>query len=81
MTSTGAGRGRERDVAPAPDEQAAVTMITTMRAGGASYREIVTALDGAGLKPLRAATWSSATVRGIWLRESGQPQDGGSEPQ
>ena len=65
----GEGRGRDRDAAPFEDEQAAVELITSLRRQGASYRQIVGALEDAGIPPRRAAHWSSMTVRNIAVRE------------
>ena len=64
----GAGKGRERDAAPDQAEQVAVLRIVEMRQGGASYRQIVSALEAEGLRPRRAEHWSSAAVRNIALR-------------
>lgn len=64
----GAGKGRERDAAPDQAEQVAVLRIVEMRRGGASYRQIVAALEAEGLRPRRAEHWSSTAVRNIALR-------------
>lgn len=65
----GAGKGRDRDAAPNPAEQAAVTRIRALRAEGRSYREIAAALDAEGHKPRRAASWSAMSVRNVAMRE------------
>lgn len=65
----GAGKGRERDAAPRPDEQAAIARIVALRRSGAPYRAIAEALDCEGLRPRRAGSWSAASVRNIALRE------------
>lgn len=67
--SQGVGKGRERDAGPNADEQVAVARIMSLRGAGASYRAIAEQLDSEGLKPRRAASWSSMTVRNIVLRE------------
>ncbi|MGO9294930.1 MAG: recombinase family protein [Streptosporangiaceae bacterium] len=72
----GAGAGRERDAAPDPAEQQAVALITGLHAAGRSYRQIIAALETAGLAPRRAAAWSPATVRKIVLREQRGPSPG-----
>lgn len=66
----GAGKGRDRDAAPDPDEQTAVVRILGLRATGASYREIAAALDSEGLHPRRAARWSAMSVRAVHLRHT-----------
>lgn len=64
----GEGRGRERDAAPHPDEQAAVSRIVELRKAGTPYRAIAAALDAEGLKPRRAASWSAMSVRNVAVR-------------
>jgi DNA invertase Pin-like site-specific DNA recombinase len=64
----GVSDGRRRDAAPHPDEQAAVELIVAMRGDGASYRSICAALDGQGIRPRRAASWSAMSVRSVALR-------------
>lgn len=65
----GEGQGRERDAAPDPVEQATVARIVELRRGGASYRQIVAALDHEGLRPRRAESWSPMSVRAVVTRE------------
>jgi len=70
----GDGTGRDRDTAPDPAEQATVARIVDLRRAGASYRQIAAALDAAGLKPRRAASWSAMSVRAVTTREmTGSP--------
>lgn len=68
----GVGEGRQRDAGPRADEQAAVTRILELRNAGASYRAICVALDEAGLKPRKAATWSPMSIRNIARRAEGK---------
>ena len=63
------GKGRDKDAGPRDDEQAAIARIVELRAAGGSYRAIATTLDSEGLKPRRAASWSSMSVRNIAVRE------------
>ncbi len=65
----GAGKGRERDAAPRTDEQRAVARILELRAAGQSYRQVAAVLDGEGLRPRRAASWSAMAVRNVAVRE------------
>src|SRR4051794_27540901 len=51
----GAGKGRSRDAAPHPNEQAVVARVIELRRAGESYRAIAAALDDEGLRPRRAA--------------------------
>ena len=68
----GAGKGRERDAAPArEDEQAAVARIVELRRAGQSYRAIAATLDAEGHRPRRAASWSAMAVRAVAQRELG----------
>lgn len=65
-------KGRQVDAGPDDVEQLAVARILQLRGDGdgASYREIAAALDAEGLRPRKAAAWSAAAVRNIYLRES-----------
>ena len=65
---TGAGTGRDRDAAPDDDEQRTIARILELRSAGASYRQIVAALDAEGRRPRRAASWSPMAVRSVVLR-------------
>lgn len=65
----GIGKGRQRDSGPREDEQVAVRRIVELRRSGASYRAIAAALDGEGLRPRKAESWSAAAVRNVALRE------------
>ncbi|HEY3604623.1 MAG TPA: recombinase family protein [Sporichthyaceae bacterium] len=66
----GAGKGRERDAAPDPAEQAALARMVALRTDGASYRQIAAALDADGIPTRRNASgWSPVAVRAIVLRE------------
>lgn len=65
----GAGKGRERDAVPDLAEQRAVRRIAQLRASGASYRVIASTLDGEGLRPRRASTWSAMSVRAVVQRQ------------
>lgn len=68
--TTGVGTGRERDAGPHDGERLAVARILALHASGLSFREIGAQLDREGIKPRRAARWSSPmTIRGIVLRE------------
>lgn len=67
--TTGAGKGRDRDAVPEAAEQVAVARIVELRRAGASYRQIAASLDTEGLRPRRAAAWSSMAVRNIAVRE------------
>ncbi|MFE9192044.1 recombinase family protein [Micromonospora sp. NPDC007208] len=64
----GEGKGRERDAAPNPAEQAARDEIVRRRKAKESFREIAAALDAAGLKPRRADRWSAMAVRSVARR-------------
>jgi DNA invertase Pin-like site-specific DNA recombinase len=64
-----AGKGRQRDAAPHPEEQRAVARIVELRKAGQSYRQIAARLDAEGLRPRRAASWSAMVVRSVALRE------------
>jgi DNA invertase Pin-like site-specific DNA recombinase len=66
----GEGKGRERDAAANPDEQAAVRRIVELRRAGESYRAIASTLDTEGLRPRRAKSWSPMSVRNIAERET-----------
>jgi DNA invertase Pin-like site-specific DNA recombinase len=66
----GAGKGRERDAAPDLAEQRAVRRIAQLRASGASYRVIASTLDGEGLRPRRASSWSAMSVRAVAQRQA-----------
>jgi DNA invertase Pin-like site-specific DNA recombinase len=66
---TGSGKGRTRDAAPVPEEQAAVRRILELRAQGAPYRAIAATLDQEGIKPRRAGQWSAMSVRNVAVRE------------
>ncbi len=66
----GAGKGRDRDAVPHESEQRAVRRIGELRAAGHSYREIAARLDGEGLRPRRASSWSAMTVRAIVQRKA-----------
>lgn len=66
----GEGKGRARDAAPDPAEQAAVDRILRWRREGRSYREIAAALDRDGLKPRRAEAWSAMAVRSVARRHA-----------
>jgi DNA invertase Pin-like site-specific DNA recombinase len=70
--SMGAGKGRHRDAAPNPDEQAAVNRIVELRTAGQSYREIAATLDAEHIRPRRAEQWSPMAVRNVALRELGK---------
>jgi len=65
----GVGEGKDRDAAPDPDEQATLSKIMELRSVGQSYRAIAERLDAEGLRPRRAANWSSMAVRNIVTRE------------
>jgi len=77
---TGAGKGRDRDAAPRPDEQAAVARIVELRQAGESYRAIAASLDTEGHRPRRAATWSAMAVRSVAQRELGAESSQQLEP-
>jgi DNA invertase Pin-like site-specific DNA recombinase len=64
----GAGKGRERDAAPEPFEQATVRRIVDLRTAGRSYRDIAATLDQEGRRPRRADRWSAAAVRNVYER-------------
>jgi DNA invertase Pin-like site-specific DNA recombinase len=64
----GVGRGRRRDAAPDPAEQAVVQFILQARASGQPYRQIALSLDALGLPPRRAVKWSGVTVRSVALK-------------
>lgn len=64
----GAGKGRDRDAAPDPEEQQAVDMVLALRDSGSSYRAIAAALDTAGFRPRRSQRWSAMAVRNIVIR-------------
>ena len=66
----GQGKGRDRDAAPRDDEMPAIAMIMRLRSDGATYRDIVAALDSAGIAPRKASSWSPMTVRNIYQREA-----------
>lgn len=69
----GQGKGRERDAAPRPDEQATVARILELREAGDSFRSIAAVLDAEGLKPRRAAQWSAMSVRAVVQRATENP--------
>ena len=52
----------EKELAPEPTEQAALTFMVSMHADGASLREICDALHSAGHKPKRGDRWHPTTV-------------------
>jgi DNA invertase Pin-like site-specific DNA recombinase len=62
------GEGRNRDAVPDDAEQRAVSLITRLRSGGRSYREIIQALEEEGIPPRSGRTWYPSTVRKIALR-------------
>ena len=66
----GRGKGRDRDAAPRDDERPAIDIIMRLRSDGATYRDIVAALDSAGIAPRKASSWSPMTVRNIYQREA-----------
>ncbi|WP_033441907.1 recombinase family protein [Saccharothrix sp. NRRL B-16314] len=68
----GEGKGRARDAAPEPAEQAAVRRIVELRGAGESFRSIASTLDAEGHRPRRAAAWSAMSVRGVVLRASAE---------
>jgi DNA invertase Pin-like site-specific DNA recombinase len=53
-----------------PAEQEAIALMSRLRAEGKGYDEIAGVLDGAGIKPKRAAKWARATVRQILTRKA-----------
>lgn len=63
------GEGRDRDAGPRADERPAVAEIVRRRRAGESHRAIAAALDEAGIRPRRAASWSAMSVRNIAERE------------
>lgn len=63
------GKGRERDAGPDEAEQPVVARIVELRRAGTSYRAIALTLDGEGLRPRRAQSWSAPAVRNIASRE------------
>jgi DNA invertase Pin-like site-specific DNA recombinase len=63
--------GRGADSVADADEQAALARILRLRAEGMSYRAVCEALDGEGLRPRRAASWSPMVVRRIAQRSIG----------
>jgi DNA invertase Pin-like site-specific DNA recombinase len=67
------GKGRTRDAAPLPVEQAVVAEIVGARASGMTYRQIAALLDVSPHQPRRAERWSPMTIRSIVLRT--QPID------
>jgi DNA invertase Pin-like site-specific DNA recombinase len=79
--TAGTGRGRTRDAAPHAEEQAAVTRILPLRAGGKSYREISARLDVDGYRPRgrrRGRRWPCATSPPARVPpRSGRVRDGG----
>lgn len=65
----GEGTGRDRDAVDDPGERAAIAFMQSLRQAGESYRAIAAALDTAGIRPRRAASWSGVAVRVILNRE------------
>jgi DNA invertase Pin-like site-specific DNA recombinase len=68
----GAGTGRERDVAPNPQEQLGLARIVELRRAGNSYRAIVATLATEGVPSRSGGGWTPDTVRRIWLRQRDQ---------
>lgn len=61
-------RAQDRELAPNPDEQRVVELVTERRQAGHSYREICQALEAEGLRPRRAPRWQPGVVRSIAMR-------------
>jgi DNA invertase Pin-like site-specific DNA recombinase len=57
-----------RELVEHPHEQAALARMRTLRAAGASYRDVAAALTNEGYEPKRGGTWYPMTVRQILTR-------------
>ncbi len=58
-------RANGGDLVTDADEEAIITMVTSLRQQGASYRAICAALTAEGLPPRRARAWHPMVVRSI----------------
>jgi DNA invertase Pin-like site-specific DNA recombinase len=63
-------RADEAELVDDPAESQIVQIVLTMRAAGASYRKICTALTDAGHRPRRASKWHPMVVRSIVERHT-----------
>jgi DNA invertase Pin-like site-specific DNA recombinase len=57
-----------RELVEHPEEQAALTRMRVLPAGGASYRDVAAALTTEGYQPKRGRVWYPMTVRQILTR-------------
>ena len=63
---------RDKELAPDPAEQAALSRMLELHAGGMSYRAIAAMLTDEGHRPKRADVWHGKVVARILARASGQ---------
>jgi DNA invertase Pin-like site-specific DNA recombinase len=61
-------RASDKQLAPEPNEQAALARIVEMRRRGATFRAIAEALDAEGFEPKRSQRWHPEKVRRIVAR-------------
>ena len=61
-------------LAPDPAEAAVLDRIVALRDGGASYRQIVAALDADGITTRKGTRWNPNGVRTVYLRVTGRAQ-------
>ena len=59
-------------LAPDPAEAAVIERIVALRDGGASYRQIVAALDADGITTRKGTRWNPNGIRTVYLRVTGQ---------
>jgi len=63
-------RADETELVDEPEETEIVRIVLSLRAGGASFRQICTALTNAGHQPRRAREWHPMVVRSIVERHA-----------